>query len=308
MKILKIIFPWLVAFIFIWLFLRRYGRQDLIEIWLGLIDLPLSLLFLSALIGLLSHVIRAIRWSMFLVPLAINSSFILKLTAVMYGYLVNLSFPRAGEIARSNYYSKASKSPFQTVLGSIVAERFVDALFLLLILLTSILVQSTLIDLPYLKSALILSTIILLVVGLLVVLNSEKYLIFKKLKVNKIIEGISSIKYLPNFPKFIGFSIAIWFCYFLLFAIMFVQVEISLSHLFIAFSIGTVAISASNGGLGIYPFLITTYLESMGYVSTMMASIAWGVWIVQTLMVIGTALFLLTISSRWITKLRINNN
>ncbi len=51
--------------------------------------------------------------------------------AYAVGYLANLALPRAGEIVRCGLVARGGRISFESALGSMVAERVVDVLFLL---------------------------------------------------------------------------------------------------------------------------------------------------------------------------------
>src|ERR1043165_8902375 len=57
-------------------------------------------LLLMSLVGVVSHVLRAERWRMLLVPSGNKVSVGNSLLSVMIGYLVNLAVPRGGELSR----------------------------------------------------------------------------------------------------------------------------------------------------------------------------------------------------------------
>ena len=50
--------------------------------------------------------------------------------AVMAGYVINLTLPRAGEAARAALLAKYEDLPFEKTFGTILAERVVDMIIL----------------------------------------------------------------------------------------------------------------------------------------------------------------------------------
>ena len=89
---------------------------------------------------LLSHLLRAWRWQMLLEALpdqqrrgelnrvSLKNSFL----SVMIGYLVNFLAPRLGEVVRAGNLAKQENLRFSGVLGTVVVERILDVLVLLL--------------------------------------------------------------------------------------------------------------------------------------------------------------------------------
>ncbi|MFN3270926.1 MAG: lysylphosphatidylglycerol synthase transmembrane domain-containing protein, partial [Candidatus Kapaibacteriota bacterium] len=88
---------------------------------------------LSVPVGLLSHWARALRWRTMLKPISNPRSVWNLFSAVMAGYAVNNIVPRGGELLRPYYYSKREKLSFTMTFASIVVERFIDLISLLLV-------------------------------------------------------------------------------------------------------------------------------------------------------------------------------
>ena len=57
-------------------------------------------------IAFLSHFSRAYRWKYLLQTLDLKPKVSLMYHSVMIGYIINLTIPRSGEIARAGYFSK----------------------------------------------------------------------------------------------------------------------------------------------------------------------------------------------------------
>ncbi len=97
----------------------------------------------ALLLGLLSHVFRAFRWKMLIEALDRHRriSTLNVFYAVMLGYLVNLLFPRAGEVARCGVAGKYEGVSFTRMVGTMIAERAFDMLILLLICVVTVLLQ-----------------------------------------------------------------------------------------------------------------------------------------------------------------------
>ncbi len=86
----------------------------------------------SMAIGVLGFLFRALRWRILL--RAINNTVTLRETfdGVNIGYLTNFVFPRAGEVARCGVIANTKKVSFEKSLGTVVLERSLDMLCLLL--------------------------------------------------------------------------------------------------------------------------------------------------------------------------------
>ena len=94
---------------------------------------PLWLL-LSAIAIILSGLPRAWRWRILLLPVASNISIRSAFWAVMVAYAGNVVFPRAGEVARALALEKDHPTGISAILATVIVERLLDALTLLIIL------------------------------------------------------------------------------------------------------------------------------------------------------------------------------
>ena len=83
-------------------------------------------------IGISGFLFRALRWRILL--RAINKDVTLKETfnGINIGYLTNFAFPRAGEVARCGVIANTRKVSFEKTLGTVVLERSLDMVCLLL--------------------------------------------------------------------------------------------------------------------------------------------------------------------------------
>jgi hypothetical protein len=83
-------------------------------------------------IGILGFLFRALRWRILL--RAINKDVTLGETfnGINIGYITNFIFPRAGEVARCGVIANTRKVSFEKSLGTVVLERSLDMVCLLL--------------------------------------------------------------------------------------------------------------------------------------------------------------------------------
>ena len=100
---------------------------------------------ISIAIGILSHVSRAIRWNYLLQPLGYKPRTINNVLIILTAYLTNLGIPRSGEFLRATALATYEDVPFEKGFGTIVTERLVDVLMLLLIILVALFLQTDLI-------------------------------------------------------------------------------------------------------------------------------------------------------------------
>ncbi len=98
-------------------------------------------LLLSAVAALLSHAIRAERWKLLLFPMGYRFSLLQGFMSVMVGYFINLVIPRGGEVSRCYNLYRLNKTPVDVSLGTVVAERVIDLIFLITLIAVSFLVE-----------------------------------------------------------------------------------------------------------------------------------------------------------------------
>jgi len=99
-----------------------------------------NLFWLSLSIGasLVAFASRAYRWNLLIEPLDYNPKFKNTAYALMVGYLANLALPRLGEVTRCGSLSKAEKIPFNSLLGTVIVERVIDVISLLICMLLAL--------------------------------------------------------------------------------------------------------------------------------------------------------------------------
>jgi len=298
-KLLKTLIP-----IGLGLFLIAYSysktspeERELIYNYVVEID-PLWII-LSIVLGILSHVSRAIRWNHLLEPMGYQPPVKSNILIILMSYLTNLGIPRSGEFLRATALSTYEEVPFQKGFGTIVTERIVDLIMLLLVIGLSIILQTDVI-LDYFKSqGISISTIliglaVLLIVGFVVLkfLKDSKSGFAKKFRdfFGGLIEGALSILKLRKKWAFIGHSLFIWAAYVGMFWVLKFAVpevdDLSFSEVLVGFIAGAFAMTATNGGIGLYPIAVHKSLSIYGISAIAGNAFGWIVWITQTLMVV----------------------
>ena len=98
-------------------------------------------LLLMVVVAYASHFLRAERWRMLLGSTGNKVSLVNSFYSLMIGYLVNLAIPRGGEISRCYNLLKLEKTPVEVSFGTVVVERIVDVLSLLLVIAIAFFVE-----------------------------------------------------------------------------------------------------------------------------------------------------------------------
>lgn len=125
-----------IAAVLIWWLLRH---EDPAEVWGHVRDANLGLLALAVVVTTAVFPLRAIRWRYFLAPAQADSPFRSRFAAVCVGFMANNLLPaRAGELARAYAYSRLEPVSTATALATLVVERFLDGVAILLLLVVAL--------------------------------------------------------------------------------------------------------------------------------------------------------------------------
>ena len=298
-SILKVLIPLAIGVFFIYLTVSTTSKEEQYLILSYIKKADYRFVLLSVFFGILSHLSRAYRWKFLLAPLGYRPRFINAVLAVMIAYIANLGIPRSGELLRATTISSYEKIPFEKLFGTIIAERLVDLILLFCFILISLSLQFDLI-LNALKEKQIDPSFLILVLFFAVFLFFGLQILFKKnqstmvlrLKtfLKGLVEGILSIRSMPKKGAFIAHTLFIWLMYLAMFySIKWTVPEtagLGINALLPAFIIGGLTISATNGGIGIYPFSVALMLSAFGISNESGLAFGWIMWSSQTLMIL----------------------
>lgn len=296
---LKIIFPPFLGIFFIYLSVVMTSDEERKLIISYIINADLKYIISAIVFGILSHLSRAFRWKFLLNPLGYYPRFINSILAVLVSYIANLGIPRSGEILRATTLSNYEKIPFEKLFGTIIAERLIDFIILLsLIFLTlslqfesiwEILREKTF-DLQKLIAVIFILSLIFFGLKKFLGKNNSKILTKIKAFIEGLIEGIMSIKNMPYKLAFATHTIFIWTMYFSMFYIIKWTIpemqNLQIIQMLPSFVIGGLTLTATNGGIGIYPLSVAMTLSSFGISNESGLAFGWIVWTSQTLMII----------------------
>lgn len=267
--------------------------------------------FIAILISLLSHYLRAFRWNYLLKPLGHQVKPFNALGAVLVGYFANYGIPRMGEITRCTLVTKYDKVPFEIALGTVITERIVDTILLLVIFVLTLFAQFS--QLTSLSSQYLINPLmaklhgvsehplkLVVLISVIVLVSVFLFLIRKKIsnllnsKLGSIIKGfgkgLSSIKDIDKKFQFIALSIAIWLCYFYSLYVCFFAFT-GTSHLghsecLVLMLFGTFGVIFSPGGLGAYPAIVTSLLLFYGIDKIPAFAFPWMAWTSQFVLIV----------------------
>ncbi len=294
----------------LFLFWLIYKDQDTTVLFSNLKNTNYFWIALSLFAGALSHVVRAIRWQKMIEPLGYKSSFWNAFFSVINTHFANLAIPRLGEITRPGIVKKYNNIPFSVSFGTIVLERIIDMLILLILTVVIILTQSKVFysfvhnnppveeNLLKLRDSLLiqLSLGVLLAIPILLWVfkkQIKKTFIYVKFEhlIQEFLDGLRSFKTIKNKSLFIFHSVLIWFLYYLLTYLPFFAFEatsgISVWGGLAVFVIGSYGMVAPvQGGLGAWHFMVAGTLIVLGINDQEARSFALIVHAAQTLLIV----------------------
>ena len=304
----KKILPITIGIVLLWWVYHSANTTEKEQLLHSLENAHLGFVFLSMGLGILAHFLRALRWQWALKPLGHQPSVVNLFASLMAGYLSNLGIPRSGELIRCQFVSKYEQISFSQVLGSVVMERVLDIIMLLVCCILAgichytLFIQLVLQFNPMVSVVVVLGMILLGIIGVLI-LNRLQFSFLEKLKTfgNSILEGLQSVRKVTSPFWFIVVTVCIWVLYFLMtYSVSWALPELQTRDLGIylmAFLAGTFSMTVTSGGIGIlpYPLAVASVLVFFEIENTTAEAFGWLVWTGQTLLncILGALAFII---------------
>lgn len=264
-------------------------------------------MLLSFPFGILAQMFRGWRWRQTLDPIGEHPRHAVSINAVFLSYAVSLLIPRVGEFARCGVLSKYDGVSFPKALGTVVTERAIDSLLVMLITGLTFLFQFKVFTTFFDKTGTSIDGILrgfttegwivtfVCATAMLVLL----YMLLRKLSVYQrvkttlrgILQGVTSLRKVKNVPLFIVFTLAVWGSYFLHYYLTFFCFDAT-SHLGLAcalvtFIVGSIAVIVPTpNGAGPWHFAVKTMLILYGVAEIDALNFVLIVHSVQTLLVV----------------------
>ncbi|MBO4645819.1 MAG: flippase-like domain-containing protein [Bacteroidales bacterium] len=322
-KTLKLLFFLGIGVFFIWISVRKLTPEDVGHLKESARQVTRGsawvFLFLAFLAGAFSNYVRALRNRQLLEPMGYNTRRSMVFYSVMVCYLANYIFPRLGEVLRCTFLQRYERVPFEKSLGTVVTERAVDFIIMMLIIISAFALNTGLMDTLHvgdmtLRESLhakfsttagnrtlyiILGVVIVfIIVAVLTRKWWSKVAFFVKIKnfFVGIWQGLISIKDVRHPWLFIFYSLFIWVLWILETVFCFQAFDFLNGYTFImifsVFAMGNIGFLIGPGGIGTYPLIIAAmivlYSGSSMYAPGLAAGwIGWGVQTLQVL-VLGT--------------------
>lgn len=236
--------------------------------------------FAASTFGILAYWFRAVRWNLLLEPMGYEISTSNSFWTISFGYLMNLTIPRSGELARSTALFGVENVPVEKSFGTIILERVVDLICMMGFLgLTLIFKYKAFVAFyDYVTKQKEQSGVessnskLYIVAGIFAVFAILFFLFRKKLsqfsiyqKVidfgKGIIHGLTSIFKMKQKGKFIAYTLGIWVSYYLAaYLVCFALPETSqftFADGFFIIVVGTLGMMVpASGGIGAFHFAL----------------------------------------------------
>ncbi|MCW3076409.1 MAG: hypothetical protein JWO32_1018 [Bacteroidetes bacterium] len=301
-----------IGILLIWLSLRQITPTQQDEIFYAFKTADYFWVSVSVIIAFVSHFLRAYRWNYLLAPLGQKTKLLNANCHVLIGYLANYGIPRMGEISRCTLATKYDNVPFEIALGTVITERIVDfILFLFIFVLTLALQFNELIGLANkwiffplkiklaaasqspVKLIILLAVIATLIIVFLSVRKKVAGMLRGKFGsiIKGLGDGVGSIRKMEKPVQFVVLSLFIWLSYFYsLYACFFAlkgTSNLGQKECLTLLLFGTFGVIFSPGGLGAYPFIISSILiTTYGLEKVPAIAFPWLVWTSQFILVV----------------------
>jgi len=229
---LKITIPLLISAVILYFTYRDY---DFSLFWADMKRIDWRWLVAALAFSAFGPLFRGLRWNLLLEPIGYDVPKRDTVLTVFTGYAANIIIPRVGEISRCAILERNAGVPFSKGLGTLVAERVVDAVLLGLIVLGGVLSQLRQFRLlltpgesdaaaPLTDSVPLLENPTfwwwVAVIAILTILFwrlSVKFHLGERIKgfIRGFWEGFLALRQIRRLPLFLIYSFSIWICYYL---------------------------------------------------------------------------------------------
>lgn len=304
-KLLKIGFPFALGLGILWWMYRDTDWAELRRCVLH--EMKWGWMALSLLFGILPQTLRAWRWRMALAPLGERPRTRTCVDAIFLSYASSLVIPRVGEVTRCGTLKTCDGTSFTRSLGTVVTERLVDSLVMLLLTALAFFLQlpvfvrfldATGTDLTGFFHRFTTTGYLVTAVCLLAALGLGatllwRFSVFSKGRdmMRNLWAGIVSLRGVKNLPLYLFYSVAIWVAYYLHFYIAFFCFDFTSSidpiAAFLIFCVGSFAVLVPTpNGAGPWHFAVKTMLVLYGVAEAPAVMFALVVHTIQTALVV----------------------
>lgn len=263
-------------------------------------------MLLSMPFGILAQVFRAMRWRQALAPAGERPRLSTCIHAVFLSYASSLVVPRVGEVLRCGVLKRYEGTNFSCCIGSVVTERIIDTLLILVLSLLTFLTQIPVFLTFFRRTGVSLGSLLgtfsvagwmvtvccglLALLCILLMARRFRFLTRTKSVLTDLSNGLLSVRKVERPLLFILYSLGIWVSYFLHFYLTFFCFDftegLGLQAALACFIVGTFAVLVPTpNGAGSWHFAVKTVLVLYGVEQTAGALFVLIVHTLQTLLV-----------------------
>lgn len=306
----KIVLPLAFGILLFWLVYRKMDFNEIMRIVRS--GVRFDIIAVSLVFGLFANIVRGYRWYLLIKPLGVEPKVKNLVYAVLGNYVVNLVFPRLGEVWRCGIINRYEKIPFTKLFGTLLIDRLSDTIAVAFIVLVAFGLNFKYFEAFFETHAsswnqmyTILSSpwpyvsIILLLIAVWFIFKYFGNTVFirkiKKFIVN-IWEGVKTVWYMKDKWRFLFYTLLIWVGYFFYFYTCFYAFEftkeLGIIAGLIAFALSSVAVAVPvQGGIGPWHLAVIAVLVGYGVEKNDAAAFAIIVHGIQTIFIAIVGLF-----------------
>lgn len=280
---LKFVLPVLLGGVILYWMYRDFDFKRIEKVMLH--DMDWTWMLLSLPFGITAQLFRGIRWKQTLEPVGEKPRLSTCVNAIFLSYAASLVIPRVGEFTRCGVLKKCDGVSFPKALGTVVTERAIDTLLVMIVTGVTLLAQMSIFESFFLSTGTSIDAILakfsatgyvvtaICAVAVLVLLHFLlKHLsIYNKVKatLNGIWQGMLSLKSVKNIPLFIVLTLGIWVSYFLHYYLTFFcfgfTSGMGVTCALATFVVGSIAVIVPTpNGAGPWHFAVKTMLLLYG--------------------------------------------
>jgi uncharacterized protein (TIRG00374 family) len=300
-----------LGLLFVWLSVKDIHEAQWLQIKNALQRARHWLILPALVLIVLAHYSRALRWKILMEPLGYNPSNFNVFASVMIGYLVNAGVPRLGEVVKCSLLAKYEKVRVDKLVGTIVMERAVDVVCLLIVFFAAVIFEGDVIGAPIkAKFSSVFQTgsgnasiqKLLIVTAIILGFVAAAYFILKRFshisavsRIRKVFlgvaHGLSSIRLINRKGLFLTHTLLIWTLY-LSGTVIGVYALQETSPMGIGgglttLAFGSIGMIISPGGIGAYALIVAKLVGWYGLDEvTIGNALGWLLWSVQTLVIL----------------------
>ena len=274
MKKQSLFINFLVSIIFGLLLLYFVFQKIDLSVFFARLDLVnYSWIWLSIIISIFEHIIRAFRWNLLMKKDSDSLTTFNTTIVLIVSYFTSLIFPRFNDFVRCYLISKINTIKLSTSLGTVVSERIIDVLSLIVLAVLLLIIEyeifvNLLIDIVG-KTNFDFINVVFIVIFIVIVLYVFKIFLkrsdFINAKFKEFKSGLFAFKDVYYRWDFLLSTFFLWVVYYLMGYVIFFALQ-ETSHL--GFNAGLAVLVAGtlgmivpvNAGIGAYHFLVASIL------------------------------------------------